>query len=171
VRGAPISASGIGQASALRCMEAEAYANRMLFTVENIMTEVTATMTPTPELLYIYSQIDYQLIRVGRNKPSLFPEMILQIRLRLTARVTAEDGETLVQQIHRRLEIEAPLFTSAWMVNGIKFEVMGQHRDEAIHPMACFTAHRGRQLCPFHKASSETSLTPSTGQAYFICSR
>jgi hypothetical protein len=31
-----------------------------------------------------------------------------------------------VQQIHRRLGIEAPLFTSAWMVNGIKFEVVGQ---------------------------------------------
>jgi hypothetical protein len=100
VRGAPISASGTGQTSALRCMEAEAYANRMLFTVENFMTEVTATMTPTPELLYIYSQMNYQLMEMGRNKPSLFPEMILQIHLLLTARVTEEDGQTLVQQIH-----------------------------------------------------------------------
>ena len=48
VRGAPISASGGSQASALRCLEAETYANRMLFMVKNFMMEVTATMTPTP---------------------------------------------------------------------------------------------------------------------------
>ena len=67
VRGAPISASGTGQASALQCMEAEAYANRMLFTVENFMTEVMATMTTIPELLYVYTQMDYQLMEVGQN--------------------------------------------------------------------------------------------------------
>ena len=94
-------------------MEAEAYANRMLFTVENFMTEVMATMTTIPELLYVYTQMNYQLTEVGQNRPSLFPEMILQIRLRLNAYVTAEEGATLVQQIHRRLGIEAPLFSSA----------------------------------------------------------
>ena len=63
--------------------------------------------------------------------------MILQIRLRLTAHVTVEEGENLVQQIHRRLGIEATLFASAWMVNGIKFEVMGQHarRSNSLHGM------------------------------------
>jgi hypothetical protein len=106
-------------------MEAEAYANRM-FTVESFMTEVTATMIPNPELLYIYSQMDYQLMDVGQNKPSIFPEMISQIRLRLTTHDTAAEGENLVQRIHRRLGIAASLFTSAWMVYGIKFEVMGE---------------------------------------------
>ena len=137
----------------------------MLFTVENFMMEVTVTMTPTPELLYIYSQMDYQLMKVGQNKPSLFPEMILRIRLRLTDHVTAEDGETLVQQIHRRLGIEAPLFSSAWMVNGIKFEVMGQQARRGNPPHGMFYRPPGQQLCLSHKASSAISQIHSTGQA------
>jgi hypothetical protein len=40
-------------------MEAEAYANLMMFTVENFMNEVTAAMVPNPDLLYIYSLMDY----------------------------------------------------------------------------------------------------------------
>jgi hypothetical protein len=103
VRGAPISTSKSGQASVARCLEAEAYANRMLFTIENFMTEVTATMIPNPELLCIYSQMDYQPMEVGQNKPSIVPEMILQIRLRLSMDDTSEDGEDIVQKIHRRL--------------------------------------------------------------------
>ena len=48
-----------------------------------------------------------------------------------------EDGTNMVQQIHRRLGIEAPLFASAWMVNGLKFEVMGQQarRSNPLHGM------------------------------------
>ena len=106
VRGAPISASGSGQASVARCMEAEAYSNRMLFTVEAFMNEVTAAMIPVPELIYFYTHMDYQLMEVGQNKPTIVPEMILQIRLRLSRNVSPEDGEDMVQQIHRRLVIE-----------------------------------------------------------------
>jgi hypothetical protein len=72
VRGAPISVSGGRQASALRCLEAETYANCMLFTVENFMMEITAAMTPTSELLYFYSQMDYQLMEVGQKNPAFF---------------------------------------------------------------------------------------------------
>ena len=107
-------------------MEAEAYTNRMLFTVENFMSEVIAAMLPAPELIYFYSHMDYHLMEVGQ-KPTIVPEMILQIRLRLSRNVSMEDGTNMVQQIHRRLGIDAPLFASAWMVNGLKFEVMGQH--------------------------------------------
>ena len=60
-------------------MEAEAYTNRMLFTVENFMGEVTAAMVPAPELIYIYSHMDYQLMEVGQNRPTIVPEMIFQI--------------------------------------------------------------------------------------------
>jgi len=72
----------------------------------------------------------------------------LQIRLRLTAHVTAEEGENLVQQIHQRLGIEAPLFTSAWMVNGIKFEVMGQHARRSNPPHGMFYRPPGAATMP-----------------------
>ena len=94
-------------------MEAEAYTNRMLFTVENFMSEVTAAMLPTPELIYFYSHMDYRLMKVGQNKPIIVPDMIFQIRLRLSRNVSMEDGTNMVQQFHRLLGIEAPLFASA----------------------------------------------------------
>ena len=80
-------------------MEAEAYTNRMLFTVENFMSEVIAAMLPAPELIYFYSQMNYHLMEVGQ-KPTIVPEMILQIRLRLSRNVSMKDGTSMVQQIH-----------------------------------------------------------------------
>ena len=73
-----------------------AYTNRMLFTVENFMNEVTAAMLPAPELIYFYTHMDYQLMEVGQNKPTIVPEMILQIRLRLSRNVSMEDGTNMV---------------------------------------------------------------------------
>ena len=79
-------------------MEAEAYTNRMLFTVENFMNEVTAAMLPAPELIYFfYTHMDYQLMEMEQNKPTtIVPEMILQIRLRLSRTFSIEDGTDLV---------------------------------------------------------------------------
>ena len=77
--------------------------------MEAFINEVTAAMIPVPELIYFYTHMDYQLMEVGQNKPTTVPEMILQIRLRLSRNVSTEDGEDLVQQIHRRLGIEGPL--------------------------------------------------------------
>jgi hypothetical protein len=113
VGGTPIIASGSGQASVAQSMEAEAYANRMMLTIENFMNDVTAAMVPNPDLIYIYSCMNYQLMAMGQNNPSIVPEMILQIRLRLSMDVTLEDGEDIVQQIHRRLGIAVPLFKIA----------------------------------------------------------
>ena len=75
-------------------MEAEAYSNRMLFTVEAFMNEVTAAMIPVPELIYFYTHMDYQLMEVGQNKPTIVPEMILQIRLRLSRNVSQKTVRT-----------------------------------------------------------------------------
>ena len=52
-------------------MEAEAYTNRMLFTVENFMNEVTAAMLPEPELIYFYTHMDYQYWRLDKTSPPL----------------------------------------------------------------------------------------------------
>ena len=123
-------------------MEAEAYTKRMLFTVENFMGEVTAAMVPAPELIYIYSHIDYQLMEMGQNKPTIVPEMILPITLRLAKSVT------MAQQIHRRLGIEAPLFASACMVNGLKFEVMGQQAQRSNPPHGMFYRSPGAATMP-----------------------
>ena len=100
----------------------------------NFLNEVTSAMLPAPELIYFYTHMDYQLMEVGQNKPTIVPEMILQIRLRISRNVSIDDGADLVQQIHRRLGIEAPLFASAWMVNGLKFEVMGQQARRSNPP-------------------------------------
>ena len=74
--------------------------------------------------------------------------MILQIRLRLSRSVSIEDGTDLVQQIHRRLGIEAPLFACAWMVNGLKFEVMGQQARRSNPPHGMFYRSPGTTTMP-----------------------
>ena len=71
IRGAPISAGH--RAAAVKSQEAEAYANYFLFTVEDLMSDVTQAMSPRPELLYIYTQMDYEQ-QEGSNKPTKVPE-------------------------------------------------------------------------------------------------
>ena len=58
IRGAPISAGA--KAVTIKSMEAEAYANYFLFTVKDLMTDVTQAMFPRPELIYIYTQMVYE---------------------------------------------------------------------------------------------------------------
>ena len=79
IRGAPISAGP--KASIIKSLEAEAYANYFLFTAEDLMSDVTHAMFPRPELIYIYTQMDYEQ-QEGNNKPIRIPEMILQVRMR-----------------------------------------------------------------------------------------
>ena len=80
IRGAPISAGP--KASVVKSLEAEAYANYFLFTAEDLMLDVTHAMFPRPELIFIYTQMDYEQ-QEGNNKPLRIPEMILQVRFRL----------------------------------------------------------------------------------------
>ena len=54
----------------------------------------------------------------------------------------------MVQQIYRRLGIEALLFTSAWMVNGLKFEVMGQQARRSYPPHGMFYRPPGAATMP-----------------------
>ena len=79
IRGAPISAGP--KASVIKSLEAQAYANYFLFTAEDLMSDVTHAMLPRPELIFIYTQMDYEQ-QEGNNKPLRTPEMILQVRLR-----------------------------------------------------------------------------------------
>ena len=60
----------------MKSQEAVAYANYFLFTAEDLMTDVIQAMSPRPELLYIYTQMDYEQ-QEGSNKPTKVPEMIL----------------------------------------------------------------------------------------------
>jgi hypothetical protein len=146
VRGAPISAGG--QGTATRGMDEEAYANRLLFTVEQFMEDVTGAMVLKPDLIYMYSQMDYQLMEVGQTRPSPIPEMILQIRLSLQFGTDTVAGMETVQQIHRRLGITAPPFSSAWMVNGVKFEAMGQQARRSNPPHGIFYRQPGNMVMP-----------------------
>ena len=59
----------------------------------------------------------------GSNKPIRVPEMILQVRMLLQHGILTSAGPATVQMIHVRLGIVAPLYSVAWMVNGIKLEM------------------------------------------------
>jgi hypothetical protein len=66
-----------------------------LFTAEDLMTDVTQAMFPRPELIYIYTQMDYEH-QGGGNKPTRVPEMILQVRLRLQNGIPTSAGPLTV---------------------------------------------------------------------------
>ena len=119
-------------AATVKSQEVEAYANYLLFTAEDLMTDVTQAMLPRPELLYIYTQMDYEH-QEGGNKPTKVPEMILQVKLRLQNGILTPAGPLTVQKIHDRLGMVAPLFSVTWMVNGIKLEMLGSQATTAWH--------------------------------------
>ena len=62
LRGALLCASA--SASNIRCMEAEAYLNRFIRIAEEFMEDV---IQPHPELVYIYTQLDYQPTKVPQQ--------------------------------------------------------------------------------------------------------
>ena len=74
--------------------------------------------------------------------------MILQIRLSLQFGTDTVAGMAIVQQIHRRMGITAPLFSSAWMVNGVKFEAMGQQARRSNPPHGIFYRQPGNMVMP-----------------------
>jgi hypothetical protein len=82
------------------------------------MADVTQAMFPRPELICIYTQMNYEH-QEGGNKPTRVSEMILQVRMRLQHGISTSAGPATVLMVHDRLEILAPLFSVAWMVNGI----------------------------------------------------
>jgi hypothetical protein len=106
------------------------------------MTDVTQAMLPRPELLYIYTQMDYKH-QEGGNKPTRVPEMILQVRLRLQNGIPTSAGLLTVQMIHDRLGMVALLFSVAWMVNGIKLEMMGSQSSRSNPPHDIFYSEPG----------------------------
>ena len=58
LRGAPICASA--SSSNLRCMEAEASLYRFICIAEEFIEDVIRSIQPHPELVYVYTQLDYQ---------------------------------------------------------------------------------------------------------------
>ena len=110
IRGAPISAGP--KASVIKSLEAEAYANYFLFTAEDLMSDVIHAMLPRPELIFIYTQMDYEQ-QEWNNKPLRIPEMILQVRLRLQHGISTSAGPATVQRIHDRLGMAVPGYSVA----------------------------------------------------------
>ena len=140
IGGAPISAGS--KALIIKSLEAEAYANYFLFTAEDLMSDVTHAMFPRPELIYIYTQMDYEQ-QEGNNKPIRIPEMILQVRMRLQHGILTSAGPATVQRIHDRLGIAAPVYSVAWMVNGIKLEMLGSQASRSNPPHGIFYSAPG----------------------------
>jgi hypothetical protein len=130
------------RAAVVKSQEAEAYANYFLFTAEDLMTDIIQAMSPRPELLYIYTQMDYEQ-QEGSHKPTKVPEMILQVRLRLQHGIPTSAGPQTVQKIHDRLGMTAPLFSVAWMVNRIKLEMMGSQASHSNPPHGIFYSKPG----------------------------
>ena len=130
-RGAPISDGP--KASIIKSLEAEAYANYFLFTAEDLMSDVTHVMFPRSELIYIYTQMDYEQ-QEGNNKPIRVPEMILQVRMRLQHGISTSAGPATVQRIHDRLGMAAPEYSVAWMANGIKMKMLGSQASRSNSP-------------------------------------
>jgi hypothetical protein len=76
------------------------------------MTDVTQAMFPRSELIYIYTQMDYEHQK-GGNKPTRALEMILQVQMRLQHGIVTSAGPNTVQMIHDRLGIIAPSYSIA----------------------------------------------------------
>jgi hypothetical protein len=91
-------------------MEAEAYLNRFVHMIEQFMEDVILPLQPLPELLYVYTQLDYQPME-GQQQP--VPEMILQVRMRLIDGISMQQGLSIVEAIQNKLGITAPLYNTA----------------------------------------------------------
>ena len=106
------------------------------------MADVTQAMFSRPELIYIYTQMDYEQ-QEGNNKPIRVSEMILQVRMRLQHGISTSAGPATVQRIHDRLGIVAPLYSVAWMVHGIKLEMLGSQASHSNPPHGIFYSAPG----------------------------
>ena len=138
LRGAPICASA--SSSNLRCMEAEAYLNRFIRIAEEFMEDVIRPIQPHPELVYIFTQLDYQPTE-GPQQP--VAEMILQVRMRLNDGINAQQAPGIVAIIQGKLGITAPLYSAAWMVQGVRMEAMGRNARRSHPPHGIFYGQPG----------------------------
>jgi hypothetical protein len=127
--GTPICA--FASAFNVRCIEAGAYLNRFIRIVEEFMEDVIRPIQPHPELVYIYTQLDYQPTE-GPQQP--VGEMILQVRMHLSYEISAQQAPGIVATILGKLGIAAPLYSVAWMVQGVRFEAMGRNARRS-HPL------------------------------------
>ena len=138
LRGAPICASA--SSSNLRCMEAEAYLNRFIRIAEEFMEDVIRPIQPHPELVYIFTQLDYQPTE-GPQQP--VAEMILQVRMHLNDGINAQQAPGIVAIIQGKLGITAPLYSAAWMVQGVRMEAMGRNARRSHPPHGIFYGQPG----------------------------
>ena len=69
--------------------------------------------------------------------------MILQVRMRLQHGISTSAGPATVQRIHDRLGIAAPGYSVAWMVNGIKMEMLGSQASRSNPPHGIFYSAPG----------------------------
>ena len=137
VRGATIRPTGNGNAS--RCMDVEAYNNRLLITVENLLTSITEDMPSRPQLLYFFAVMDYHLLE--GHKPAPVPEMILNVRFRL--QLGPEEGARVIAQIQKRLGIVTIPYRAGWLINNIRMKFLGRQARRSDSPHSVFHCHTG----------------------------
>jgi hypothetical protein len=94
-------------------MEAEAYLNRFIRIAEEFMEDVIQPIQPHPEMVYIYTQLDYQ---PTEGPQQLIGEMILQVRMHLNDEISAQQAPGIVSIIQGKFGITALLYSAAWMV-------------------------------------------------------
>ena len=87
-------------------MEAEAYLDRFIRIIEEFMENVIRPIQPLPELVYVYTQLDYQPT-AGPQQP--VAEMILQGRMNRNVQQTP----SIVAIIQGQLGLTAPLYSAA----------------------------------------------------------
>ena len=148
-------------------MEAEAYLNRFIRIAEEFMEDVIQPIQPHPELVYIYTQLDYQPTE-GSQQP--VGEMILQVRMHLSDEISVQQAPGIVATIQGKLGIAASLYSAAWMVQGSALRRWGGMHVVVIRHTVYFT---GNRVSPdqSRKVLYATSQIRSIGQTcwmYFL---
>ena len=91
-------------------MEAESYLDRFIRIIEEFMENVIRPIQPLPELVYVYTQLDYQPT-AGPQQP--VAEMILQVRMNLNDGINVQQAPSIVAIIQGQLGLTAPLYSAA----------------------------------------------------------
>jgi hypothetical protein len=84
--------------------------------------------------------------------------MILQVRMRLQHGISLLAGPATVQLNHDRLGFAAPLYSVAWMLNGIKLEMLGIQASSSNPPYGIFYSEPGGPKPISHKVDCRRHL-------------
>ena len=69
--------------------------------------------------------------------------MILQVRMHLNDGINAQQAPGIVAIIQGKLGITAPLYSAAWMVQGVRMEAMGRNARRSHPPHGIFYGQPG----------------------------